>query len=237
MEESNRRTFEQKYKRGQFLVDCISSFTDYNPPRNLESVEEMMKLLHNISMINSEEQMISHERDTVRKEKQAKFKTNTDSVIKLLPALKGIIMAQYGKDADGVKQIARLIRKMRTHHVVSKRLSKKNGEKTLVKKKANKSYDTIYSHLYQIVNIVKAHKDYNAPNERLSPANLEAIKAEVFEVKSQENSLSFKLSKIRDSRIELYNELNDRAQRIKIYTRSVYGSDSREYNLIRSLRF
>jgi hypothetical protein len=106
---------------------------------------------------------------------------------------------------------------------------------------SQQSYDQLIQHLKGLIAIIKTEPNY-APNENeLKVANLDTY---VTDLLNKNNKVAIAIAAISNARIDrdkvLYAKdtgLFDLAQAVKLYVRSVYGTNSPEYAQVKSLVF
>ena len=235
MASTSETSFGARLRKAQDLLAYISGFTNYNPPRQNETVASMTALINSIVSANSLE--ASH-RETYRlsvdRRHLAYFKTE-DSVDKLLSPIRGAVEAHYGKKSIESTSISAIIKKIRASKVTKAPAdpSKEEQEKSI--SQSERSYGSIAQYFNDIINSLSQFSGYNPSNSTLKVANLQLFsnKLTTYSNEVAKNAQTLKTTKTK--RLELYAELKDRVQRIKSYVKAQYGNSSSEYELIKGL--
>ncbi len=232
---SNRESsFGARLLRAQQLGSYISNFQNYAPPRMEESVSGYSELLNQIVLVNTEEAQLRQQYNTAVTNRINAFRKDEASVIKILPLIRGQILAQYGKNSIEFNQIDRIITNIRDTRITIKPATESTPELKI--SQSEQSYGSLTQYFNELVTNLAQLPGYSPSNPALQIAQLHDFAAQINQM-NIEAALRFQL--LRDSRNRRrtnYKELKERTLRIKSYSKANYGINASEYTLIKGLQ-
>ena len=235
MASTSETSFGAKLRNSQDLITYVSGFTNYNPPREQETVPAMSEFINSLVATNASESSLRENYKQAVDSRMAAFSQSTGSVEKLLSPIKGAIESQYGKKSTEAATINATIKKMRATKLTKSPAdpTKATQEKTI--SQSERSYGSMTQFFNDIVNTLTQFPDYHPSSDPLKIASLQETATQLTTLNNNVAQKTQQLNSTRASRLGLYTELNDRAQRIKSYVKSQYGTLSPEYKLIKGL--
>lgn len=236
MAKNESTTFADRLRKAQDLLSYIKGFEGYAPPRTEESIEGFQSLIASIVTANANETDLMQDYKFAVNTRQMAFFKSPDSVDRLFPLIKGFVYAQFGKKSKEAIYLVSIINKMRSTKINRNQTEVIDPENVKAITKSERSYGALTKYFGDIVSTISKYTDYNPSNPvlklpalQLQSANLTSLNDKVAENISQ-------LRTVKADRLGKYTELSDSVQRIKSYTLSHYGIESKEYSLVNSLK-
>jgi hypothetical protein len=208
--------------------------TNYNPPRSEESPAGFAALLQQVSAANMEEAQARQLYNTSVVARENAFRKKEGSLIKLLPPIRAQVLAQYGKNSAEFKQTDAQIANIRDTRIIVKKATETTPEKTM--SQSEQSFGSLTQYFSNLVSNLVQLPGYNPSNAMIQVSTLQNFLVQIGQLNIEVAARSQQLYKVQNRRRALYEELHDRAQRIKNYTKANYGIKGLEYTLIKSLR-
>lgn len=237
MKTVSESSFGARLRRAQDLLTYISGYQVYKPPRPDESIENLTILIDSIIAANATESVQRENYRAAVAVRQSAFTRKDGSVQKLLSPIKGAVDAQYGKNSSEATNLNSLIKKMRATKIIKAPAdpTKPENEKTV--SQSERSYGSVTQHFNDIVNTISQFSSYDSSNESLTLTALQAFAAKLTDYNNDVAQKTQQLKATKASRLDKYEDLRDRVQRVKAYIRAHYGIKSNEYKLISGLKF
>ena len=221
-----------KLKRAQDLITYLNGFSNYNPPRPEESIAQLTTLTGSIAAANA---AADGQREIYRlavDDRQKIFRDDESSVLKVLSPLRGAVEAQYGKESKQTTIISGLVRGMRSSKITKSPADPANDKAVST---SQQSYGSMAQQFSHIVSALQSFGNYDPSNASLKIAALEQKIQSIDTINNTIATSIQQLSVNRSNRTALYEDLGERAQRVKSYIRAEYGNQSQEYRLIKGL--
>ncbi|MBL7784965.1 MAG: hypothetical protein JNM36_03610 [Chitinophagales bacterium] len=227
-------SYGARLRKSQDILTHINNYTDYQPPRYEETPEGFAKLLDDIIAANTQETQLQQTYNTTVTTRQKTFRTDPTSVFKILPSIRGYVQAQYGKDSIEFKQVDTIIIQIRN----SKSIKTFAEDGTIESKisQSERSYGSTTQYFSELVTILQKLPNYQPARTELKITSLQEFITTIHNLNNQAASNYGQLKISRDNRRQLYEQLTDRANRIKAYVKANYGINSTEYRLIKGLK-
>ncbi|MCS7027342.1 MAG: hypothetical protein NZ519_01130 [Bacteroidia bacterium] len=222
-------TFEAKYERAQLLLNYISSFPEYQPPRQWESITDVSNLLNAIAEVNAKEAELRKRYSELAALRQKAFRTAPDSLQKTVTLVLNAVKAQYGNKSHEYNTINAIAKTTRAIH-------RKEGEEKITELSYNSLIEAFKS---MISEIEKFPVLYNPTVEQVTIEELTKKLNYLIELHTEVENVLQKLNEVKAQRQELYNGkngLSERVKRIKSYIKVQYGVNSPEYAAIKSIK-
>lgn len=222
-------TFEAKYERAQLLLNYISSFPEYQPPRQWESITDVSNLLNTIAEVNAKEAELRKRYSELAAFQQKAFRTAPDSLQKTVTLVLNAVKAQYGNKSHEYNTINAIAKTTRAIH-------RKEGEEKITELSYNSLIEAFKS---MISEIEKFPVLYNPTVEQVTIEELTKKLNYLIELHTEVENVLQKLNEVKAQRQELYNGkngLSERVKRIKSYIKVQYGVNSPEYAAIKSIK-
>jgi len=234
MTTNRESSFGARLLRAQELATYIGQFQNYAPPRMEESVGSFTELVNQTAWSNTEETQFRQQYNTAVTNRGKAFRKEKGSVLKLLPLIRGQVLAQYGKDSVEFNQIEAIIVNIRDTRIIIKPATENTPEKTM--SQSEQSFGSLTQYFSNLVSNLVQLPGYNPSNPMLQIEYLQNFVAQINQMNIEAAMRFQQLRESRKRRNDNYEMLHDRAQRIKNYVKANYGVDSSEYTLIKSLR-
>lgn len=235
MASSSETSFGARLLRAKNLATFINNFSGYNPPRTEESVSGFNALIADIEAINTKESQQQQNYTTAVHLRQDAFKKKTGSIDKLLSPIKGAVDAQFGKNSTEAKAITSIVNTMRATTLIKAPADPNANKAAQSVSQSERSYGSMTQYFKDIISTLSQIAGYNPSNAALKVANLQTLAAQLDALNADVAKSIQPLQVSRNSRIQLYSELKDRAQRIKAYVKAEYGINSTEYSQVKGL--
>lgn len=233
---TSEKGFGAKLQKAQNLLNILSSFQNYTPPRPEESITSMQQLTAALEVLNtSEATQRENYRSAVDTRRKA-FTGSPGSIEKLLSPIYNAVTAQYGKQEKQAVLVAEIIRKFR-----GSKKANAPADPLSVKLKApvsssERSFGALTKHFGDLVSTLSQYGDYNPSNPQLSVAALQQKQQQLPQYSAAVVNSEQALRLTRIERTGQYEELSDRVQRIKQYVRAQYGLHSPEHTSVKSIK-
>ncbi len=234
MTRSRESSFGARLLRAQELSTYVSQFQNYAPPRMEESVGGFTEWVNQTSMVNTEETQSRQAYNTVVVTRGNAFRKQEGSVTKLLPLIRGQVMAQYGKNSIEFNQIDGVIANIRDTRIIVKEATETTPEQTM--SQSEQSYGSMTQYFSNLVSNLAQSPGYNPSNPMLQIGTLQNFVVQIMQMNTEVAARLQILYEVRNRRRAIYEELHERALRIKAYVKANYGTKSSEYSLIKGLR-
>lgn len=227
-------SYGARLRKAQDVLTHITNYNNYQPPRYEETPEGFKKILDQIITANTQETQLQQTYNTTVTIRQKTFRTDPISVFKILPLIRGYVQAQYGKNSIEFKQVDTIIIQIRN----SKTIKTYAHDGTIETKisQSERSYGSTTQYFSELVTILQKLPDYQPTRTELKIDSLKEFITTINTLNNQVASTYGQLKISRDNRRQLYQQLTDRANRIKAYVKANYGLNSTEYKLIKGLR-
>lgn len=234
MSTNRESSFGARLLRAQELSSYISQFQNYAPPRMEESVGGFAELVNQTTWSNTEETQVRQQYNTAVVARGKAFRKEKGSVLKLLPLIRGQVLAQYGKDSVEFNQIEAIIVNIRDTRIIVKPATEDTPEKTM--SQSEQSFGSLTQYFSNLVSNLAQLPGYNPSNEMIQVGTLQNFVSQINQLNIDAAMRFQQLRESRNRRNDNYDILHERVQRIKNYAKANYGINSSEYTLIKGLR-
>lgn len=231
----SKNSFSSKLRQAQDGASIIKGFKNYTPPRIEESVEGFQAFINIVAQTNQSETNLMKEYRLLVDERQLAFFRESDSVERLFPALKAVIAAQYGKKSVETRVLKTISNRMRYTKVTKIVKDETGTDQERSYGVSEKTFGSMAKNFNDFVTTISGFDSYKPEDELFKLEKLNEILTNVNRLNDAIAEKKSQLQTIKNDRESVYYELSDRWQRIKSYVRGKYGSDSNEYNQIRSI--
>jgi len=237
MKGKSDNSFRARMGRAKEFLTYISGFENYKPPRPEENVESMGAIINELIDIMSNVASLNDLHKAAMNVRLDAFYEKDDSVQKLLVQIRAAIDALYGKTSQQATVVGKIIRDMRNVKVRKEKVDINNEVSVESVGRSEKSYGSVTFFFHEILATIQNYQDYATSNDRVSKESLKQTAEKLVAINGDVNKKYQDLDAARELRETRYIEFRNRTQRIKAYVRGQYGLNSKEYNLIRGLRF
>ena len=232
---TTENSFGKKLRNAQDIITFVQGFTNYTPPRTQETLVAMQTLLTSVISANATEASTRQQYRAAVDTRTTAFNKGTNSIPKLLVAIRAAVEAQYGKNSPEAGAIHSILRTIRAGKSVPTPSKTEGEEAAQAVSRSQRSYGSQTQLFNNLVNTLNQLPGYNPSNPAIKIAALQTF---VTQLTTLNNAVAQKyaaLQSARANRMVLYTDLNDRTQRVKAYVKSQYGQVSNEYKLIKGI--
>lgn len=234
MSGNRESSFGARLLRAEDLATYISQFQNYAPPRMEESVGGFAEWVNQTSVVNTEETQLRQSYNTAVVNRENAFRKKEGSVTKLLPLIRGQIIAQYGKKSIEFNQIDGIIANIRDSRIIVKEATETTPIQTM--SQSEQSYGSLTQYFSNLVSNLVQLPNFNPSNPMIQIGTLQNFVGQIMQMNTEVAGRLQYLHDCRNRRKVIYEELHERALRIKAYVKANYGLNSPEYKLIKGLR-
>lgn len=234
MASKSESSFGARLQNANDLYNYMTNFPNFAPPRPEESPATFYNLLQEIATINSDETLLQQQYNLAVTSRTNTFRKNPNSVAKLLAPIRAQVQAQYGKDSVEFNQVDAIVHRMRKSKLIIVAATEKTPESKI--SQSERSFGSMLQYFNDLIQTLNLLPGYNPSNPLLQITNLQQFAVQLVQLSSD---VAIRYQQLRDARYRrnvLYDELHDRAQRIKAYVKANYGTQSSEYDLVKGLR-
>ena len=233
MASTSEASFGARLANAHKLADALNTFPNYSPPNNTERVADLKALLTAAEASNAAVAMHTDAYNNAVKARELVFRKNDISVMKLISPIRLAVVAQFGKDSREEKSVSTVITRIRNSKLITYKDSMGN-EKTI--SQSEQSYGSLTQLFKDLISILSNFTAYNPSRDELKVSTL-ATFADTLEGINQAANISLiQINTSRNTRNAHYDDLHERAIRIKAYVSSEYGFSSTENKTVKGLK-
>ena len=233
MKSPSEQSFGARLRNAQNLLLIVQQFQNYQPVRPEDAMPQFQTLLDSIITTNSTVTTNLQAYNEAVTTRRGIFKDNPDALIKQLSPIRKYVDALYLKNSIQSKQVATLIDKIRSTRTKKITLTSTTPENTV--SQSEQSYGSLTQGFADLVTTLKTFTNYAPAIPTLKISHLDTYVSQLTVIN---NNVINTLTTLRFARIERtnhYDDLHDRAQRIKASVVATYGIQSAEYKMISKL--
>lgn len=230
-------SYRAKFGRAKELLTHISGFEAYQPFRPEEQIPGMTALIDRLFAANEKVANAADSMKSLKDDRNEAFYGKNGSFLNLVIQIKSAVESQFGKKSSEATMINRSIALIRS--AKSKKSKKQDAEAQTETPAARKerNFNAIPQVLNEIIVSLANYPDYGPSNANVKVDTLKAFYQKLTGLNEQVAVKDLELSNAQDIRRALYEDLAARVQRIKAYVKGQYGLKSREYLMIRGMKF
>lgn len=233
MASTSEKTFGSRLTNAQKLATHLATFTDYVPAIPECALDAYDTLITDITATNTALATAFANFATSAEARQQLFSKSPDSMIKRLSPIASYVKALYGKTSKEADLVVALVNKLR-------------GEKTDKYKKdetgewvsqSQRSYGSMTQNFSALIDTLTSFGATYAPStDNIKIVKLKALLTQLTTSNEAVTQTYGILKTQQDNRAEQYDTLTTRSSRIKETVKSIYGTSSTEYKLIKGLK-
>ena len=233
MASTSEKTFGSRLTNAQKLATHLATFTDYVPAIPECALDAYNTLITDITATNTTLATALANFATSAEARQQLFSKSPDSMIKRLSPIASYVKALYGKTSKEAELVVALVNKLR-------------GEKTDKYKKdetgewvsqSQRSYGSMTQNFSALIDTLTSFGATYAPStDNIKIVKLKALLTQLTTSNEAVTQTYGILKTQQDNRAEQYDTLTTRSSRIKETVKSIYGTSSTEYKLIKGLK-
>jgi len=230
-------SYGARLMRAGDLLNYMKEFPNFNPPRPEENPENFAVF---VSTLEKASGTVADLRDryTITVDARSKeFRTANGSLDKLLAPIRGAVEALYGRKSAEVRVILADINKIRSVKLTKAPADPTNPANEEAVSRSQKSYGSLTTIFGEMIRGLENITGYNPSNEMLT---IGALTEKLNRMNTLNGEIATMVVQLKDAvanRVQLFEELKSRVQRIKAYTKAQYGVQSSQYKLIKGLKF
>lgn len=234
MAKTNENTFGTRINNAEALLLHLKSFDKYAPMNPQETVENLDKMIADLREINNQEAAKLQTYTLAVDIRQKYLRGDEDSLKKLITPVIAYVRAAYGKESREASSINAQISKIRG--------TKTTKPKANPDEKTNSTSQQSYNSLTQAFADLLASLEvlspvYNPPHEAVQLPKLKEKLSTIQQANNQIITVTGELNKLRKQRDDSYTLLKVSCLRVKEAIKSLYGTGSTEYALVKGLKF
>lgn len=241
MASTSETTFGARVANAEKISAALKTFTGFVAPTPETSVVNYDALIAALKTKNADVATRKTNYSAAVETRQKLFFKDNDSVLKLLSPISSALRAKLGKTAKPVTDVMALVVKIRGEKKAKPKDPKPADAQAEATKdtvsQSEKSYGSITQTFNDIVtSITTLATDYAPVNANIK---LPALNTKLAAITAANTGAANTFALLKTSyvaRVNVYDDLSDRTQRIKEQVKSQYGTSSTEYGLIKSLK-
>lgn len=237
-------SFAARLRAGQDAVAFIESLTDYIPLREEESKESLNNYVMSVAAVNDSITNLIKEKKLLTKERMDIFYTGTNSVTKNFITIKANVRHQYGRNSGQMEllnEISYRMKSVKAEKVIPLETSAENTNaedqqltELQVVKPGERTFASLTKNFNDFVTTLESLEDYKPLNNSFTIENLKAIGTKLNKLNTEITLKELELRSRRQARFEMYQEMENRIERVKFSIRAKYGANSSVYKQIRT---
>ena len=239
MSSISEKSFGARLLRAKNILTQIQTFGSYNPPEPTQMPVAFASFLDDITEANAIESQLRQQYKSNVDSRQLAFRKGTSSLLKLLPQIRGALEAKFGKNSQAyaaANEIIKKIKKTKTVTVDAEPGDGNSGSNTPGSiSQSQQSYGSLLGYFNDLINMLSQLAGYNPSNPALKVASLQAFALSLDSLNLGVLQKYSALHQQRQERLNLYEDLSGRVQKIKAYVKSEYGVQSDQYGVIKGV--
>jgi hypothetical protein len=233
MASTTETTFGAKVANAETLLTNMGTFANYSPVRPEDSIANFKTFIKDLKLNNKSVATNQTIYSNAVDKRVKLFADDANSLSKTLSPIVSQVKARFGNTSKEAKDIATLIKKIRGEKTTK---LKKDADGEFVSQ-SERSYGSQAQTFADIISTLTQYgADYAPANTKIKVANLETQQTKLIDANTAVTTSFSNLKPVKDLRQKQYDELKDRADRIKQAVKSQYGLTSSEYKLIKGLK-
>ncbi len=234
----SEQSFGARLRNAQNFYGFITTFSNFNPQNPDDSPAAINALINDIININNDvaTHLQNYQQAVDTRHNAFKDPNNNLSLDKRLAVIRGFVEAQYGKTSQETQKVATIIKELRNGRLVKteKKIDKK-GKLRIHISTSQQSYGSRVQSFSDLIRVLDTLPNYAPTLPEYTPAALQRFCDELTSFGNDVIANYYHITRTRDSRIELYDELSTRISRLKAYIKAQYGNKSVEHRLTSGL--
>lgn len=218
--------------------DLTVIMTQYNitPSRPEDSITELQILCTTIANKNDSLASAIVNYNTANKQREEAFSGKTEtSAIGMLTYIRKYIDSSYGKESLQSKQVATLIKDMRSKKPAIGKV-KEDGTISFISQ-SEQSYGALNNKFSALVSVLAGFQGYDPPVAHLKLPALQAFTTALDSYNQNTMTTETVLRNLQEERTTLYTDLHQRCLRIKAHILLTQGKSSNAYNMTKGMKF
>lgn len=231
MSSTTERSFGSRIEKAKKLKTLISGFQNYQPASGEFSMDDFQETINTAEILNPQvatalfnyRQVVALRRDIYTK--------SPLSIKRIITPINAYQRAKFGKTSATYLTTRLLVLKIRGEKL--KTDAKVDTETHSI---SQQSYGSILLNFQNLINDIETLGGlYDPANQTIKLTKLVNLITQAAASNEQVTLAFGVLTPKQDQRIAAFNNLSEKAQRIKAFVQSQYGIDSSEYKLVKGL--
>ena len=227
----SEKSFGQRYTKGRELVEYLKALTTYSPGNPLIEAASMETLLDSILTANSN---VSAKLSTLQTERDERLEmyNGIEGLINQSGQIRDYIASidAKGKKSLDYKKVQSAVKRMRGKRLTKKPVaSEEGGEAPKTVSTSEVSFGSVLSTAFEILEVIKGNAAYAPSNTNLTVANFTTFLNSIDAKNKLIAQRRTEYDNATESRMNLYNDLQDRVTKVRLALASQYGKTSNEY--------
>lgn len=239
MASTSERTYGSKVANASKIAALLKTFPNYIAPAPDISIASYDNLVSGIVSLNSDIAVKKANYSSAVEARQQLFFKANNSIAKSLSPVIATIKATLGKNAKPVTDVSALIVKIRGAQKAKPKdpnPQDPNSPQTSTVSQSTRSYGSIMQAFSDIIDTVASlDNNYVPANEAYQVSALKTTLTNALATNDNATIAYATLKTGIDNRLETYNDLSQKTQRIKEAIKAQYGVASTQYKLIKGL--
>jgi hypothetical protein len=241
--------FSDRLQRARDMYSILKGFEGYDPPRTTESLEGIQTFIDTLVLANKDVTDHNGAYRLSAGNRTQLFLTGDNSVIRLFSNIMLYVKARYGVKSTEYAILNTIMKRMRTSKLLKTTSVEATTESTegvneeqeqkseRSYTRSARSYGSLTQNFHDFITTVLKFDGYSPEFEEYKPESLSTLLDKINDANADVATKKSNLKVAQDSRKARFDELKERSKWIKSYVRYKYGTDSTEYNQIRSFRY
>ncbi len=230
----SEKTFGARLRNAQDLVQVLSTITGYTALRPEDSIAELNALIGVIDTTNSTVNNCLQAYNVATKTRAAIFRTDAHSVIKLLSPIRKYNEALNSINDVKTQQIITICNNIRTTKPIVVAATFDTPEHSI--SQSEQSYGSLTKAFKDLIDTLTTIPNYAPTAPHLKIAALQAMQTNLNTLSNTVTQNLTQLKIARNNRNDYYNDLSDRAKRIKANIAANFGNTSLEYKMVKGFK-
>ncbi len=240
MASNSELTFGSRLANASKISTQLKSFTAFVAPTTNTSIANYDALIAALTTENANIATKKALYSAAVEQKQKLLFKDEVSIIKLLSPITAAVKSKLGKKSKPATDIAALVVKIRGEKKAKSKEPKPEDKSEATKisiSQSERSFGSITQNFNDIISTLSSlGEDYAPVNDVLK---ITALTTTLANVKAANDAATNAYSVLKmniDQRLQQYDDLKERTQRIKDSVKSQYGKNSTEYKLIKGIK-
>jgi hypothetical protein len=233
MKSKSRASYSSRLTEAEKMVEYLNTFTDFNPgDPNLESSSLLADtvVLHTVQTDHTNKHF---DYALAANDRRKYFDKEVNSIAKLLSPIGAYVKAKMGKNSQEYIEVMALIKKIRGEKKI--RVTENSDAETF--SRSEKSFGSRLIYFGDIITLLSAFSPgYNPARAQIQVEKLQVVLNGAIDMTNKVSAKLAIFKPVIQTRVEGFEALSAKAQRIKDMVKAQYGLNSTEYDLVKGLK-
>jgi len=235
----------------------MQNFPNYVPSRAELTIPEFAGFLQTVEESNDLASQFNQQYRTSVQGRQAAFRLEASSIRKLLPQIGAAVQCEFGKDSIQYKTAREIISKIQNVRqpaaAVSQAPASVAGDSTSPSPRtvstsassptsassgnshSKQSYGSLLGYFRDLIQALEQMPAYQPSNPAIQVATLAGLADSLATLSADVAKKAQILKGQRMDRVQIYEDLGSRVQNIKAYVKAQYGTQSKEFAVVKGV--